>query len=170
VSTIIEYLQGRGVAFTVLPTPQSESALDTVRGHSVPVEELAKVVPMSYRYGSAMMVIPAHASLDVALAQAALDDPDAQPATLRELATHFSGFDPANIPPLGLYFLAPMWVDPEVAGREYIAFAAGRPSLVIRMNRADLFRDDPFVVTPLSVVDVNTPAADDPAVPAADIA
>lgn len=149
-SAIIEYLQGKGVAFTVLPTPQSESALDTVRAHGVSPSELARTVVMNYRYGFAMMVIPADAEFNLYLAQTALDDPGAREATQREIAAHFAGLDASSIPPLGLYFLAPMWVDPEIADREQVAFAAGKPSLVIRMSRPELFRDDPFVITPLT--------------------
>lgn len=149
-SAIIEYLQGKGVAFTVLPAPQSDSALDTVRAHGVPTAQLARTVVMNYRYGFALMVIPAESVLNPYLVQTALDDPDAREATLREIAAHFAGLDAACIPPLGLYFLAPMWVDPQVADLAQVAFAAGKPSLVIKMRGSDLFRDDPFVITPLT--------------------
>ena len=169
-SEIIEYLQGRGVAFTVLPRPQSDSALDTVRAHAVPPEELARTVVMQYRYGFAMMVIPAGAELNLSLAQAALDDLDAREATLREIDAQFAGTDGSCVPPLGLYFLAPMWVDPEIANRDQVAFAAGKPSLVIRMSRADLFRDDPFVITPLTGVSAQAEPAEDAPRVVADIA
>lgn len=149
-SVIIEYLQGKGVAFTVLPSPESGSALDTVSAHGVSTAELARTVVMNYRFGFAMMVIPAEDELDLHLARTALGDPDAREATLREIATHFAGLDGSCIPPLGLYFLAPMWVDPQVANLAQIAFAAGKPSLVLRMAGSDLFRDDPFVITPLA--------------------
>jgi prolyl-tRNA editing enzyme YbaK/EbsC (Cys-tRNA(Pro) deacylase) len=150
VSVIIEYLQGRGVAFTVLPTPQSETALETAKAHAVPASELAQTVVVNYRFGFAMMIMPVEAELNLFLAQEALDDPDARRATHREVVTHFAGMDATCIPPLGLYFLAPMWVDPEIAGREQITFAAGKPSLLIRMRSADLFRDEPYVVTGIS--------------------
>lgn len=149
-SVIIEYLQGKGVAFTVLPSPESESALDTVRAHGVSTAELARTVVMSYRFGFAMLVIPAEGEIDLDLARTALGDPDAREATPREIAAHFAGLDISCIPPLGLYFLAPMWVDPQVADLGQVAFAAGKPSLVLRMAGSDLFRDDPFVITPLT--------------------
>ncbi|MEA2581495.1 MAG: Ala-tRNA(Pro) deacylase [Actinomycetota bacterium] len=165
-SAIIEYLQGKGVAFTVLPSPQSDSALDTIQAHGVPAAELARTVVMTYRFGFALMVIPTEAELDLHLAQIAMDDPEAREASLREIAAHFEKLDAACIPPLGLYFLAPMWVDPEIAHRDQIAFAAGRPSLVIRMSRSDLFRDDPFVITPLTVPSAEAEAVDTPPVTA----
>jgi prolyl-tRNA editing enzyme YbaK/EbsC (Cys-tRNA(Pro) deacylase) len=151
VSAVIEYLQGRGAAFTVLPTPQAETSLETAKAHDVPASELAQTVVMNYRYGFAMMIMPVGAELDLRLAQAALDDPDARRATHREVVAHFAGMDATCIPPLGLYFLTPMWVDPEIAGREQISFAAGKPSLIIRMRSADLFRDEPYVVTAISI-------------------
>ncbi|MEA2522232.1 MAG: Ala-tRNA(Pro) deacylase [Actinomycetota bacterium] len=149
-SAIIEYLQGRGVAFTVLPTPQSETALETAQAHDVPASELVQTVVMNYRYGFAMMIMPLDAELNLFLVQAALDDPDARRATHREVVAHFTGMDATCIPPLGLYFLTPMWVDTEIAGREQIVFAAGKPSLLIRMRSADLFRDEPYVVTSIA--------------------
>jgi prolyl-tRNA editing enzyme YbaK/EbsC (Cys-tRNA(Pro) deacylase) len=164
VSAIIEYLQGKGVAFTVLPSPQSDSALDTIQAHGVPTAELARTVVMAYRFGFALMVIPTEAELAPQLVQIALDDPEAREATLREIAAHFEKLEAACIPPLGLYFLAPMWVDPEIAHRDQIAFAAGKPSLVIRMSRSDLFRDDPFVITPLTDASSTAERADGPTV------
>lgn len=149
-SAIIEYLQGKGVAFTVLPTPQSGSTMDTARAHDVAAAEVVRTVVMQYRYGFALMVIPAEAEFNHYLAQTALDDPGAREATDREIAAHFSGLEPENIPPLGLYFLSPMWMDPQVAELERVTFPAGRSSLLIQMERTDLFRDDPFVITPLT--------------------
>ena len=169
-SAIIEYLQGKGMAFTVLTAPQSDSALDTIRAHGVPPTELARTVVMNYRFGFAMMVIQAEAELNPYLAQTALDDPDAREATLREVAAHFAGLDASCIPPLGLFFLAPMWVDPKIADRRQVAFAAGKPSLVIRMSGTDLFRDDPFVITPLTSESAQAELSQDAPAVAAEIA
>ncbi|MEP7060151.1 MAG: YbaK/EbsC family protein [Actinomycetota bacterium] len=169
-SAIIEYLQGKGVAFTILPTPQAVTSLETVRAHGASDAELARTVVMNYRFGFALMIIPDEAELNPYLAQAALDDPDARLASQREVDGHFAGMDSRSIPPLGLYFLTPMWIDPKVAELQYVTFAAGKASLVIRMRGADLFRDDPFVVTPLT--GASTPAETTISVPdvAADIA
>ena len=43
-----------------------------------------------------------------------------------------------------------MYVDAEVARRDAVVFAAGRPSLAIRMLTKDLFREPPVVVAPLT--------------------
>jgi Uncharacterized conserved protein len=146
----MEYLQGRGVAFLVLPNPAAEYAEDTARKHGFPVEEVVKTVVINGRYGHALMVIPAGQELDLDLAEEALADPEARPANERDLARTFPDYQPGSLPPLGLFFLAPMYVDPSVAKREAVVFAAGRASLAIRMLTRDLFRDDPVVIAPLT--------------------
>lgn len=146
----MEYLQGRGVAFLVLPDPMAEMPEDAARKHGFPVDEVVKTVVMAGRFGHSLTVIPASRELDIDLAKAALDDPDARPASERDIARSFPDFENGSLPPLGLFFLAPLFVDPAVADREAVVFHVGRMSLAIRMQTHDLFRDDPFVVAPLT--------------------
>ncbi len=146
----MEYLQGRGVAFLVLPNATSEHAEDTARKHGFPVDEVVKTVVINGRYGHALLVIPASQEVDMDLAKEALGDPEARPANDRDLARTFPDYQAGSLPPLGLFFMAPMYVDPEVANREAVVFAAGRASLAIRMLTRDLFRDDPVVIAPLT--------------------
>jgi hypothetical protein len=54
------------------------------------------------------------------------------------------------VPPLGLWLQAPMFVDPVVAGLSQVVFAAGRPSLLVCMQRDAVFGRDAYVVVPLT--------------------
>jgi len=49
-----------------------------------------------------------------------------------------------------MLLLAPMYVDPAIAERDTIVFAAGRQDVSIRMATSDLFGTDPVVITPLT--------------------
>ncbi len=68
----------------------------------------------------------------------------------RDLLRNYPDYEPGSIPPLGLFFSAPMYVDADVARHDAVVFAVGRPALAIRMLTKDLFRDDPAVIVPLT--------------------
>jgi Ala-tRNA(Pro) deacylase len=150
VSTVMEYLQGRGVAFLVLPDPMAERPEDAARKHGFSVDEVVRTAVIAGRFGHSLMVIPASRELDLDLVKAALDDPEARVASERDMARSFPDYETGSLPPLGLFFLAPMYVDPAVANSEAVIFHVGRVSLGIRMPTRDLFRDDPIVVAPLT--------------------
>jgi Ala-tRNA(Pro) deacylase len=150
VSTVMEYLQGRGVSFLVLPDPMAERPEDAARKHGFSVDEVVRTVVIAGRFGHSLMVIPASRELDLDLVKEALDDPEARVASERDMARSFPDYETGSLPPLGLFFLVPMYVDPAVANSEAVIFHVGRVSLGIRMPTRDLFRDDPIVVAPLT--------------------
>jgi prolyl-tRNA editing enzyme YbaK/EbsC (Cys-tRNA(Pro) deacylase) len=84
------------------------------------------------------------------LVAAAMGDEEVRMAGERDLLRNYPDYEPGSIPPLGLYFQAPMYVDVDVARRDAVVFAAGRPTLAIRMLTKDLFRDDPVIIAPLT--------------------
>ena len=102
------------------------------------------------RYGHALLVVGAGREVDEALVVTALGDADVRMAGERDLLRNYPEYEPGSLPPLGLFFQAPMYVDTDVARRDAVVFAAGRPSLAIRMLTKDLFRDDPVVIAPLT--------------------
>ena len=77
-SAVLDYLRGRGVAFLVLPDPDSSSAEDTAERHDVDRADMVRTVVMTNRFGHALMVVPWVRQLDVALARRAMNDPDAE--------------------------------------------------------------------------------------------
>jgi Ala-tRNA(Pro) deacylase len=151
---VMDYLQGRGVTFTVIPHPKAPTAAGEAHALHIREELVAKTVVIIANYGPALMVIPASRRLDLALAAEAVGDPDARLATERELERQFPDYELGALPPLSMMLLAPMYVDPAVAGRDEIVFAAGRQDVSIRMSTKDLFATDPVVVTPLTAESV----------------
>jgi Ala-tRNA(Pro) deacylase len=149
-SPVMEYLQGRGVPFLVLPDPSAATVEETARRHGFPRDEVVSTVVITTRFGHALLVIGSGREIDESLVVDALGDADVRIAGDRDLLRTYPDYEPGSLPPLGLLFHAPMYVDTDVARREAVVFAAGRPNVGIRMLIKDLFRDDPVVIAPLT--------------------
>jgi Ala-tRNA(Pro) deacylase len=149
-SYVFDYLQGRGAMFTVIPHPKSPTAAGEAHAAHVSEDEVVKTLVVMANYGPALMVVPASRRLDIELAAQATSDPQMRLATERELERLFPDYQLGALPPLSMLLLAPMYVDPAVAERETIVFAAGRQDVSIRMATSDLFGTDPVVITPLT--------------------
>ena len=149
-ASVLEYLQGRGQVFTVIPHGQSIGPDGEVHVVGVPSEIAVRTVVVMANEGPAVLVIPASRELDLELLPEALGDPSARPASEWELEGQFPEYEVGALPPLSMLLLAPMYVDPAVIDRTEIVFAAGRQDLSIRMSTRDLFGSDPLVITPLT--------------------
>ena len=149
-SSVLDYLQGRGVRFTVIPHGNPAVGEPAPPAPDADGELVAKTVVVIANFGPALMVIPASRTLDMARTSVAVGDPEVRRATERELEQRFPDYDPEAVPPLSMLLLAPMYVDPAVADRDEIVFAAGRPDVSIRMATKDLFGTDPIVIAPIT--------------------
>jgi Ala-tRNA(Pro) deacylase len=146
---LLEYLQGRGVTFTVIPHAPVSDPAERAATMGFLAEESVRTEVFIAEFGPVLAVVPAGATVDLELVREATGDGYARPATEREMVRSFPEYEPGSLPPLGLLFLAPMYVDPVVMEHPSVVFAAGRSSVSIRMSTRDLFRDDPVVVTSL---------------------
>jgi len=147
---VLDYLQGRGAVFTVIPHPTAPTARREARALHVPEDIVAKTVVVITRQGPALTVIPSSRSLDMGLVARAVADPLVRLATERELADRFPTYELGALPPLSMLLMAPMYVDPAIAELDEVVFAAGRRDVSIRMSTRDLFGSDPVVITPLT--------------------
>lgn len=147
---VLDYLQGRGSVFTVIPHPKAPTAEGEAHAMGISPDEVVKTVVVIANYGPALMVIPASRRLDMELVARATGDPQVRLATERELERQFPDYELGALPPLSMLLLAPMYVDPAVAERESIVFAAGRQDVSVRMATRDLFGTDPVVITSLT--------------------
>ena len=149
-ASVLEYLQGRGQVFTVIPHTRTLSGEGATWPAHVPTDSIARTVVVIAAHGLAVLVIPASRNLDLALASEAIGDPDVRLATEWELDRQFPDYEPGALPPLSMLLLAPMYVDPAVIERREVVFSAGRTDVSIRMTTRDLFGRDPVVITPLT--------------------
>jgi len=146
----LDYLQGRGVTFTVIPHQKAPTAVGEAHTMGISEDEVVKTVVVIANYGPALMVIPASRKLDLGLVADITKDPQARLAAERELERAFPDYELGALPPLSMMLLAPMYVDPAVAERDRVVFAAGRQDVSVRMATSDLFGTDPVVITPLT--------------------
>jgi Ala-tRNA(Pro) deacylase len=143
---VLDYLQGRGVVFTVIPRSASE---DDFRANA-PDELIVTTVVAIANDGPVLLVIPAGRAIEPALVAEAVGDPDARLATEEELATRFPDYEVGALPPFSMLLLAPMYVDPLVIERPEIVFNAGRTDVAVKMSTGDLVANDPVVIAPLT--------------------
>jgi prolyl-tRNA editing enzyme YbaK/EbsC (Cys-tRNA(Pro) deacylase) len=148
--SVLDYLLGRGAPYLVLPLPQARNPEETAAAHGVSTDELVRTLAFRYRFGFAIVVVPWTRPVVLDLVRDALDDPEARPAEPHELEGLANGCSPDSLPPLGLWLQAPMFVDVAVGRLQQIVFAAGRPSVLVCVQRRELFRDDPYAVAVLT--------------------
>ncbi|MFL5738295.1 MAG: aminoacyl-tRNA deacylase [Actinomycetota bacterium] len=148
-AAVLDYLQGRGVTFQVIPHASASSAEEAATLIGVDPAEMANTVAMIEGLDVSLAVIPASDRLDPRAVAAAIGD-RARPADPDEIRHAFPDIQPRALPPLGLLLHVPMYVDPALYERETIVFPAGRSTQSIRIRTEDLFRGDPIVVTPLT--------------------
>ena len=148
-AAVLDYLQGRGVTFQVIPHAPASSAQEAAAIIGVDPAEMANTIPMIEGLDVSLAVIPASDALDPGAIAAAIGD-RARPADEDEIRHAFPDVDPNALPPLGLMLHVPMYVDPALMERETIVFPAGRNTQAIRIRTEDLFRGDPIVVTSLA--------------------
>lgn len=149
-SRVLDYLVGRGRPFLVMPSPGSTTVRATAEIHGVDLAEVLRTEVLMSASGPALMLVPATHYLDLEMARTAVGDPNARLATHAEIRSFAPGCEVSAVPPMSLLLLAPMYVDPSVAELAQVIFPAGRTGVLVCMEHEDLFRDDPYVVAPLT--------------------
>ena len=69
------------------------------------------------------------------------------------------------MPPLGSLLGVPLLVDPEVLEHERVLFAAGTETESVQVTTAELFRDEPLAILPLTRRDGRASGDPIPSVP-----
>jgi Ala-tRNA(Pro) deacylase len=149
-SLVTEHLAGRGVAFEVVPHRRAVTSLQEARALGLAAEEVLKTVALWTGGKYVLAVVPASRRLDLRRARDALEDPGARLATEAELGIDFPGYELGALPPLGSLLGVPLLVDPEVLDHALVVFAAGTETESVRVAAAELFRDEPLAVLPLT--------------------
>ena len=149
---VLDYLQGRGVIFTVIP----RSAPSDDIASTAPDEIVVRTVVAIANGEPVLLVIPTTRVLDGALVAAAVGDLEARLATEEELAKTFPEYEAGALPPLSMLLLTPMYLDTEILERDEVVFSAGRTDVSVKMSTSDLVGTDPVVVAPLTMREAAT--------------
>ena len=149
-SLVTDYLTERGVGFEVVPHRRAFTSLQEARAVGVAADQVVKTVALWTGGKYVLAVVPAARRLDLRRVREALADPGPRLATEAELQVDFPGYELGALPPLGSLLGVPLLVDPEVLDHELVVFAAGTETESVRVAAAELFRDEPLAVLPLT--------------------
>ncbi|HET7517373.1 MAG TPA: YbaK/EbsC family protein [Actinomycetes bacterium] len=149
-SLVTNHLTERGVGFEVVPHRRAFTSLQEAREVGVAADAVLKTVAVRTRDKYVLAVVPASRRLDLRLVHQTLEDPAARLASEAELVADFPGYELGALPPLGSLLGVPLLVDPEVLDHKLVVFAAGTETESVQVTTAELFRDEPLAVAPLT--------------------
>ena len=128
--------QGR-VEYTHTVHPLAFTAREVASAEHIPAREVAKVVVVWGDHCFAMLVLPASMVVDFQELRTNLGLSHVRLATETELGQLFPDCDLGAMPPFGLLYGMPMYLDGAVLRDEHIAFNAGTHRDVIHMRMED---------------------------------
>jgi len=133
----IQYLDGNKIWYSHSIHRRAETAIETASAERVPPHDLAKTVVYAGDNGFGLAVAAADEMLDLQELGRLLGSSHLRLADEDELAEIFPDCELGAMPPFGQPYEMPVLLDAGLASREFIAFAIGTHSDVIRMSMAD---------------------------------
>jgi Ala-tRNA(Pro) deacylase len=134
------YLDQNGVRYTTFVHPPAFTAQDVAATAHIPEWEMAKTVMVKLDGKMVMAVLSATQTVVFDLLRDATGAGTAELAGEAEFASLFPGCERGAMPPFGNLYGVDVYVDPDLAADEEIAFNAGTFTEVIRMKYADFAR------------------------------
>jgi len=135
-----EFLDEEGVRYKTIKHDLTYTTAEAAASAHVSGHMVAKTVILELDGGMVMAVIPAHAHVDLAVMKDAMNARSLELVSERALEPEFPGCDLGALPPFGNLYGMPVYIDPELAECEEIAFNAGSHTELIRMAYQDFER------------------------------
>jgi len=132
-TTLKSYIEGRGVAYELIPHPVSGSSHETAEAAQVDEGHIAKAVILEDSAGAVMVVIPGNAWVDLAAIKKELDR-EMRIAEEQDAAVHFPDCDPGAIPPLGPAYGMETLMDKALTALAYVYLESGDHRSLIRID------------------------------------
>ena len=133
----LEYLDQNRIRYSHSVHRRSVTALETAAAERIPPHDLAKTVVYAADNGFGIAVVPADQLVDLPELGRLLGSTSMRLADEGEMAEIFPDCELGAMPPFGHAYSMPVLLDADLAGREFIAFAIGTHSDVVRMSMAD---------------------------------
>ncbi len=149
------FLDSHQVEFILTNHPQAYTAREVAAAEHLPPREVAKTVVVFGDGAYHMVVIPASKLVDFHEVRAALGLSQARLATETELVRLFPECELGAMPPFGLMYGLPVYLDGSLAGQDTIAFNAGTHREVMHMRMPEFRR----LISPHIVSLVREPVA-----------
>lgn len=131
------YLNREHVRYEVLPHPQAFRASEIAQILHEPERGIAKVIVVKVDDRFVMTVLPASWNVDIRRLRDVFGTHHVRLATEDELRDLFPDCELGAMPPFGILYGLPVYVDQTLMEDEYIVFEAGTHSEAIRMRYAD---------------------------------
>jgi Ala-tRNA(Pro) deacylase len=130
-------LNQNGIKYVILKHSPAYTAQEIAAAAHIPRKEVAKTVILKLDGIFAMAVLPASCQIDFELLQDAFSATRVELATEDEFEKLFPNCEAGAMPPFGNLYGMHVYVAPELAEDEYIAFNAGSHSELIQMRYVD---------------------------------
>lgn len=149
-STRLElFLRNNRISFSVLPHRRTETALGTAVEDQVPAVLFAKVVMVKAEGRDVMIVLPAPYNLDLLKLENALNTEDIKVDHEHDFETLFPDCEPGAMPPFGLLYGLPCYIDFRMLRGDRIYFNGGDHEESVGIATEDFLRS-----AKVTVVDV----------------
>lgn len=135
--TLKDYLDREYAYYDVLPHPETFRAAAVAQALHTPEKEMAKVVILTVNERFVMTVLPASWQVDLHRLKTVFAAHQVRLATEDELKDLFPDCELGAMPPFGVLYGLPVYVDHSLTEDKEIVFEAGTHSEAIRMRYAD---------------------------------
>lgn len=133
----LEYLDQNRIRYSHSVHRRAETALETAAAEHIPPHDLAKTVVYAADNGFGIAVLSADELVDLPELGRLLGSTSMRLADEGEMAGVFPDCELGAMPPFGQPYNMPVLLDDQLAAREFIAFAIGTHSDVVRISMAD---------------------------------
>jgi Ala-tRNA(Pro) deacylase len=135
--TLKDYLDRERVHYDVLSHSEAFRAAEIAHALQTPEKEMAKVVIVKVQERFVMTVLPASWNVDLHRLRTVFGTHEVRLATEDEIRGLFPDCELGAMPPFGILYGVPVYVDQSLTEDEEIVFQAGTHSEVIRMRYRD---------------------------------
>lgn len=135
--TLKDYLDREHVRYDVLSHPEAFRAVAVAQTLQATEKEMAKVVIVKVQERFVMTVLPASWDVDLHRLRAVFAAHQVRLATEEEINSLFPDCELGAMPPFGILYGLPVYVDQSLTEDEEIVFQAGTHSDAIRMRYQD---------------------------------
>ena len=133
------FLEGRGVAYELIPHEPTGSSEETARASHVALEQLVKSVLLVDDRGYALAVVPASHRVDLDELRRVLDR-SFELASEAELNKVFLDCETGSVPPTGFVYGIPTFVDEALMHSSSLHFESGDRRLLVHLTGAEFTR------------------------------
>lgn len=133
----LDYLDLNGIRYSHSVHSRAQTALETAAAEHVPAHDLAKTVVYAGDIGFGIAVVAADELVDLIEVGRLLGISYIRLANEGELAGLFPDCELGAMPPFGQPYELPVVLDAGIAARDFIAFAIGTHTDVVRITVAD---------------------------------